>query len=128
MCAEADEADFAAVLLLPRVQLLSQEENRLPQRPAGARRAASTDLDDRSRNLDHARIEVDRSAGGQVIRASGAVHHLDADEILRSAENVLRLYGLSVESEREFRFHPDRGELNSLARLALVLRRRLLFR
>jgi len=124
--AESNELHLVGVLVLPGVELLAEKKNSLPERAAGPGGAASLDLDDVRRDLDDAGIEVNRAAGGQVIRPAGAVHHFFADDVARRAKDVFGLHLLAVEDDGELRFHSDGGELDMLGRSALGLPGRLL--
>jgi hypothetical protein len=113
--AEAGELNITVVRLLPGVQLLPDEQDPFPQRASGARGAAPLDLDYGSCDLDDAGVEIDRAAGGQVIRSALPVHHLLTDELARAAEDVLRLHLHAVDDHGEFGFHADRRELDPFA-------------
>src|SRR4029078_7811599 len=98
---EADQPCRTAMFGLPGIELAAPEADALPQRAAGARRAAALELDDRRRHLDDAGVEVDGAARGQVVRRAAAVHQLTADDVARAVEDVLWLEALAVEPELE---------------------------
>src|SRR5512146_2098617 len=117
--------DRATLALLPRIELLTEEANTLPQRASGARRAAALDLDHRRRQLDHASVEIHCSPRGQVIRPAGAVHHGCSHDACRAAEYILGLGLLAVDDHGEFRLQPhrrhSRGATNRAALDTLAL-------
>ena len=130
--AEAGEAHRVAVTPLPVVELAAHEADRLPQRAAGARRAAAVDLDRRRRHLDDAGVEVHRAAGRQVVGGALAVHQRSADEGGRAAEHRLRLRLPPVDEEAELGLEADRRQAQrprrrqpAAQRCALGLRPRL---
>ena len=114
MGAETRELDVGVVGLLPRVELLTHEEDRFPERAAGSCRTTALDLDYGSGDLYDAGVEVNRSPRRQMIRPAFPVHHLLADDLARATECVLGFYLHSVHDHGEFGFHADCRELDPL--------------
>ena len=108
--AKPDQSHVATVPLLPDIELAPQEQNALPERAAGARRATALELDHRRRELDHACVEVHGAAGRQVIGASGSMQERAADDAPWRAENILRPHRHAVDDDDELRLDADRRQ------------------
>ena len=108
MCAESDEAHGALVLHLPRIELAAEKSKAFPQGASRPRSAPSRDFDHRRGDLHHARVEVQRTTGGQMIGSSRPMHERSAHDASGRSEHVLRLLWNAVHHCRELRLKADR--------------------
>src|SRR3954465_14424831 len=102
MGTESLEARPTLVSACPAPQLFADVMNLFPQKPRRAITTARLQLHDWRRDLDHARIEIDCAAGGELERATGPRKHFAANESLRGPENFLRFLTNVVDDEAEF--------------------------
>src|SRR5918994_4616657 len=121
MGAESDEPCAAAGLLLPRVELAANKADRFPQRPSGAGDASTLELNERCRHLDDAGIEIDRGAGGQLIRRADAMQQIAADERARRPEHPFRPLGHIIYIERELGLQAHSSQPQSRLRMLAFL-------
>src|SRR6185436_9752680 len=95
--------------LAPFAQLFTQVLNLFPQKPGGTITTPRFNLDDRCGYLDHARVEINRAAGGELERAACPRNHLATNEVLRRSENFFGQPANIINHEDELGFQANDG-------------------
>ena len=104
---ESHEPNVATGSRLPSVELVAQKRETFPERACASRATAARDLDHRRRDLHHARVEIQRDAGRQVIRPTSAMHQRATHHVPWRAEHVFRPLGHAIDDRRELCFEPN---------------------
>src|SRR6185436_97535 len=86
--AERLQPHAMAAARFPPVELLADESDLLPEAAHRARGALRRNLDDRSDDLEHAAVEINRAAGGQLRRLRAALQQRAINERGRRAPIV----------------------------------------
>ena len=107
MRAEALERAVALVALGPMIQFTTQIADLFPQQ---ARRAITTtrlEFNNGCGDFDHAGVEINCAARGQLKRLAGTRNHSASDQAAGITENFFRTPSAPVNEKIKFRFQPD---------------------
>src|SRR4029079_13265483 len=107
MCAEALERALAFVSAGPVIQLLSQIADLLPQQTRRAITTARLEFNNGRGDFDHAGVEINGTARGELKRFAGARNHSPSHETARIAKDFFRTPSASINEKIKFRFEPD---------------------
>src|SRR4029077_14380882 len=106
MCAEALKRALTLVSPGPVIQLLSQIADLLPQQTRRAITTARLELNNGRGDFDHAGVEINCTACGQLKRFAGARNHSPSHQTAGITENFFGTPSAAVNDEIEFRFQP----------------------
>ena len=107
MRAEPLQRAVAFVSPGPVIQLPSQIADLLPQQTRRAITTSRLELNDRCRDFDHTRVEVNRPSRGQLKRFAGPRTHSTSHQAAGITKNFFRTPSATVNKKIKFRFQPD---------------------
>ena len=107
MRAEALQRAVALVSPGPVIQLPSQIADLLPQQTHRAITTSRLEFNNRRGDFDHAGVEINRTAGGQLERFAGARNHSTSHQTAGITKDFFRTPSASVNEKIKFRFQPD---------------------
>src|SRR5262249_9830407 len=127
MCAEALECAVALVLRGPVIELPPQIADLLPQQTRRAITTAALELNNGRCDFDHAGVEINRAARGQLKRFAGARNHAAAHQAAGVTKNPFGTSSASVNEKIKFRLQPDHRSRRRCIRRAKAKMMRVAF-
>ena len=107
MRAKALEPAPAPVSPVPVIKLPSQIADLLPQQARRAITTAALELDNGCGDFDHAGVEINRAASGQLKRFAGTRNHSASHQAAGITKHFFRMPSAAVNEKIKFRFQAD---------------------
>ena len=107
MRAEALKRALTLVSPGPVIQLPSQTADLLPQQTRRAITTARLEFNNGCGHFDHAGVEINCAARGQLKRFAGARNHSLSDQAAGIAKDFFRTPSAAINKKIKFRFQPD---------------------
>ena len=127
MRAEALKRALTFVSPGPVIQLPSQIADLLPQQTRRAITTAALEFNNGCGDFDHAGVEINCTARGQLKRFAGARNHSASDQTAGITKDFFRTPSAAVNEKIKFRFQPDHRSRRRCTRRAKAKTMRVAF-
>src|ERR1700751_2551613 len=107
MRAEALKRALTFVSPGPVIQFPSQIADLLPQQPSRAITTSPLEFNNWRGDFDHAGVEINRAAGGQLKRSAGARNHSPSHQTAGITKDFFRTPSAAINEKIKFRFQTD---------------------
>src|SRR6266702_5588468 len=111
----------------PVIQLPSQIADLLPQQARRAITTARLEFNNGRGDFDHAGVEINCAARGQLKRFAGTRNHSPSDQAAWITKDLFRTPSASINEKIEFRFQPDHRTRQRCTRRAKAKTMRVAF-